>query len=816
MFSIFRGARSEGDNQDLAPQPQSCLRKNQMPQAHKHLIGRKTSTGVMIGRGSFATGFLLLTTLYAFAGIFGAVRGIVHDPQHRPVQNAMVMLHSKSSDWSKTASTDSAGEFQFNAVPLGEYSVSVASPGFEQTAQDVLVESGTVPVLHYQLAVAATREDVTVSSAPVVVPTDTPTPITLIDRTQIERTPGATRTNSLAVITDFVPGAYFTHDMLHIRGGHQTTWLLDGVPIINTAIAVNVGPQFDPNDIDYLEANRGSYGAEFGDRTYGVFNVVPRTGFERNNQAELALTAGSYYQADADLSFGSHTQRFAYYASVNGNRSNLGLQPPVPQVVHDAQNGYGAFGSFIFNADPSDQLRLVTTVRKDYFQIPYDPNPNDIENGAIPANDFTPQYPSIGLRDGQHESDAGVVFSWVHTFNSHLMSTVSPFYHYNRANYASSPGDVPVATTENRGSTYAGAQGSFAANFGRHNVQAGFLSFYQQDNQFFGAKFNPGSGNAPIADTERPTATQQTLFIDEKFSPFSWMTLTAGIRPTWFSEGSFAAGSTNKPVSESAISPRFGATVTLPRLRWTFRAFYGHYYQAPPLETASGPALINFTAGQGLGFIPLPGERDEEHQFGVIIPVRGWVIDADNFRTNVTNFLDHNNIGDSSIFFPLTISQAVVRGWELTLRSPLIARRAKIHLAYSNQIAEGSGTITGGLTDFAVFPELSPLDHDQRNTLNVGADVTLPWRSFASTNVYYGSGFTNGFRDHPYPGNYLPSHTTFDFSVGKQFSENFSASLTALNVANHRVELDNSVTFGGFHWNNPREIFVGLRYRFHY
>ena len=31
-----------------------------------------------------------------------------------------------------------------------------------------------------------------------------------------------------------------------------------------------------------------------------------------------------------------------------------------------------------------------------------------------------------------------------------------------------------------------------------------------------------------------------------------------------------------------------------------------------------------------------------------------------------------------------------------------------------------------------------------------------------------------------------------------------------------RVDLDNSQTFGGFHWNNPRELFVELRYRFHY
>jgi outer membrane receptor protein involved in Fe transport len=107
---------------------------------------------------------------------------------------------------------------------------------------------------------------------------------------------------------------------------------------------------------------------------------------------------------------------------------------------------------------------------------------------------------------------------------------------------------------------------------------------------------------------------------------------------------------------------------------------------------------------------------------------------------------------------------------------------------------------------------LSPLDHDQRNTLNVGGDLTLPGRSCASTNVYYGSGFRNPFPGQPYGGNDLPQHTTFDLSLGKDFGESVSASGNALNLANRRVELDNSVTLGGFHWNEPREIYGQLRY----
>jgi len=748
----------------------------------------------------FYLGCLLTLAVTVSATIFGSVRGIIHDPQHRPVHGAMVMLKSKSSEWAMSTTTGADGNFEFNAVPVGDYSVIVANPGFVQAVQDVIVASGTEPVVHLQLRVAVTNETVNVSAPPAVAPTDSVTPTTIVSRTDIQRTPGAVRTNSLAMITDYVPGAYFTHDQLHIRGGHQTSWLIDGVPVPNTNIASNLGAQFDPKDVDYLEVQRGSYSAAYGDRTYGVFNIAPRTGFERNNEAELILSAGNFHQTNDQFNFGSHTQRFAYYASINGNRSDLGIQTPVPQVVHDAENGYGGFGSLMFNVDPSNQLRLVTSLRKDYYQIPYDPFPDDIENNPVNG-----QYPSIGLRDGDHESDAIVNFSWVHTFNSQLLLTVSPFYHYNRADYSGSPQDYPIATTQNRGSTYGGGQVSFAANLPKNNLQVGLYSFYQQDNELFGAAFNNGNGNLPFTDTEHPNGNLEAFFIDDKFSPFSWLTLTAGMRPTRFSGG----------VSESAISPRFGASVVAPRLHWVFRAFYGHYYQAPPLITASGP-LLQFVDTNNLGFIPLHGERDEEHQFGVTIPLRGWTLDADNFRTNVTNFFDHNNIGESNLFFPITIAEAVIRGWELTLRSPRIAHRGQIHVAYSNQIAEGGGAVTGGLTDFSLPAGLSPLDHDQRNTLNVGGDVNLPWRSYVSTNVYYGSGFSNAFPGQPYPGDYLPQHTTFDLSLGKDFKEKYSISVTSLNVANRRVELDNSVTFGGFHWNNPREIYAEFRYRFHY
>lgn len=85
------------------------------------------------------------------------------------------------------------------------------------------------------------------------------TPTTLVSRREISRTPGSSRTNSLAMITDFTPRAYMVHDLLHVRGGHQVSWLIDGTFIPNTNIAANVGPVIDPFDIAYLEIERSSY-----------------------------------------------------------------------------------------------------------------------------------------------------------------------------------------------------------------------------------------------------------------------------------------------------------------------------------------------------------------------------------------------------------------------------------------------------------------------------------------------------------------------------------------------------------------------------
>jgi hypothetical protein len=104
---------------------------------------------------------LLVCLLFATpldATIFGRIRGIVHDPQHRPLAGASIKLQAVTSDWSQTAQSDDNGEFLFTTVPVGDYRIAVTQSKFEIAEQTVTVVSGSSPILHFQLAIAALNQ----------------------------------------------------------------------------------------------------------------------------------------------------------------------------------------------------------------------------------------------------------------------------------------------------------------------------------------------------------------------------------------------------------------------------------------------------------------------------------------------------------------------------------------------------------------------------------------------------------------------------------------------------------------------------------
>jgi outer membrane receptor protein involved in Fe transport len=717
---------------------------------------------------------LLLTALAAHAG---SLRGIVHDPQHRPVPGAQIIL--RGPNFSKTVIAGANGEFQADDIPEGAYNSIVSANGFRTLQQEVTITAGKGPVLHLQLELAAVSSSVEVSGAASRLNTQAATVQTAVSPQEITQTAGADQTNSLAMITNFTPGAYMVHDMLHMRGGHQVNWFFDGIPVINTNIAANVAPLINPKNVEELEIERGGFSSEYGDRTYGFFNVVTPSGFERNNQAEFIVSAGNFYSTDDQFNIGSHTQRFAYYASVDANRSQLGLATPVSRIIHDQSSGVGTFLSLFYNPNASNQLRWIASIREDHYQIPNAPDDQ-----------------AAGIRDLDLERDDLLGFHWTHSFSNGTTFTLSPYFHFNSAHYVGGPND-PSVLNDNSRSIYLGGRSVVQAQKKKHNARAGVEIWGQHDNIFFGLASNPDG--AVLNQVERHWAASSAFFLEDQYKVTSWLTLDLGLRFTHYSG----------LVTENAADPRLGAAIRIPRLNWTLHGYYAYYYQPPPLDSLSGPAL-DLAAAQGFGFIPLSGERDIQHGIGLSIPVRGWTLDVDQFHTSARNFLDHDVIGDSGIFIPLTDLAAVISGTEVTLRSPRLFHVGQWRVAYSNQIAQGIGPVTGGLLTFIPSGNFL-LDHDQRNTLTSVLSLALPGHAWATPAYQFGSGFLNG--NGPA---HLPPHSTFDLAIGKRFGDNWTVSANAVNLANTRYLLDTSNTFGGTHYINPRQIYGEVRYRFHF
>jgi outer membrane receptor protein involved in Fe transport len=716
-----------------------------------------------------------LMAICAQAADMATLRGIVHDPQHRPLPGAQVVVRG-SPAFSKTVVSDMNGEFQID-MPEGSYTVAVSAQGFRALEQQVAVSEGKAPVLHLQLELAEINATVEVSGAASKLNTQASTVQTLVSPKEIAQTAGADRTNSLAMITDFTPGAVMVHDMLHMRSGHQVNWFFDGIPVINTSIAANVAPLINPKNVEELEIERGGFSSEYGDRTYGFFNVVTPSGFERHNEAQLIASAGNFYSTDDQLNIGSHTQRFAYYASIDGNRSQLGLATPVSQVIHDQSSGVGGFLSLLYNPSAKDQFRWIASLREDHYQIP---------NG--------PDDQAAGTRDLDLEKDYLAGFHWTHSFRDGVTFMLAPYYHFNSAQFVGGPNDSPFVLNDNSRSSYLGGRSVLQVQRKKHNARVGIEVWGQRDDTFFGL-----TGGSVLHQEEKHWAGSTAVFLEDQYKVTSWLTLDLGVRFTHY------AGL----LTENAADPRLGASIRIPRLNWTVHGYYAYYYQPPPLDSLAGPAL-DFAASQGFGFIPLPGERDIQHDIGLSVPVKGWSLEVDNYHTSARNFLDHDVIGDSGIFIPLADLGAIMSGTEVTLRSPRLYHVAQFRAAYSNQIGQGIGPISGGLLNGAPTGNFL-LDHDQRNTATSVLSLTLPGHMWATPSYQFGSGFLNG--NGP---SHLPPHSTFDLSLGKTFGENLTISANAVNIANTRYLVDTSNTFGGTHYINPRQMYIEVKYRFHF
>ena len=96
----------------------------------------------------------------------GNVRGVVADPNGAAVPNARVRITNRQTNISQDAQTNDSGEYQFNNLLTGDYTVTVEAASFKTTTlSDVRVQLNQTTDLPVQLQVGLQGETVEVSAA---------------------------------------------------------------------------------------------------------------------------------------------------------------------------------------------------------------------------------------------------------------------------------------------------------------------------------------------------------------------------------------------------------------------------------------------------------------------------------------------------------------------------------------------------------------------------------------------------------------------------------------------------------------------------
>jgi len=375
---------------------------------------------------------------------------------------------------------------------------------------------------------------------------------------------------------------------------------------------------------------------------------------------------------------------------------------------------------------------------------------------------------------------------------------VAPYYHFNRV--ALNPeGLVDLgASIDDRRIHYVGAKVDWAWSGGSHQLRIGTNTYGSLLSDEFSLPV--GEEGTPLSDHVSQSGINSGIYMQDRYRPARALTIDAGLR--W--------DTTHAYRTESMLQPRLGVTYRFPGADLTAHGYVGRLFQVPPLE-AVGLAGSEAAAEADQAFLTVLAERDTSWEAGVTWVRHQVTADATYYENHASNFLDHEQLGDSALFFPVNIEHARLRGLELSIGTAP-GRPVRARLVYSHGYAQGRGSITGGLGDLDAPADEGGyfyLDHDQRNTLSAGIDVVPNARVWFHGRVQYGSGFI----EDEGPG-HLSSHTTGDLSAGVTITRHLEAALDVQNVTNNVYLVNLSSEFNGTHWARPRYAAGRIRVTF--
>jgi hypothetical protein len=225
--------------------------------------------------------------LFAQTQTTGAIAGTITDPANAAVPSAAVTLQSIEKGTSQTATSGASGEYRFDLLLPGSYTVSVKASGFQTLLQKATVTVGQVSIVDLRLALGAQTQTITVEAATPLLQAENANVAATISETQAQNIPNPG--NDITFIAQMAPGS-----VMNTGGGGLGNFSSYGISATSNLFTMNGMDNNDPflnlndsgatnlmlgqNEIQEVSVVTNGYSVEYGGLAGANVNYVTRSG----------------------------------------------------------------------------------------------------------------------------------------------------------------------------------------------------------------------------------------------------------------------------------------------------------------------------------------------------------------------------------------------------------------------------------------------------------------------------------------------------------------------------------------------------------
>lgn len=718
----------------------------------------------------------------------GIVSGTVTDATGAVIPNAQVTLDYAVSGYTRTATTDNAGHFQFVNVPFNPYVLTVSSAGFQKVTKHLDVNATVAQVIPVRLGVEASATTISVE-APADLTENDPNSHTDIDRSMMTRLPIDSASSQLsAIVTTLSAGvAADSNGLMHGLGDHnEVSFSVDGQPITDQQSKV-FSNQVPAAALQSMEIIEGAPPAEYGDKTSLVVVATTRSGQGITKPTgEISLSYGSFGTSNlaGDLAYGK--ENWGNFISVSGLQSGRFLDTPDFIAYHAKGNEANVFDRFDYQLSDVSSIHTNAQYTRSWFQTP---------------NSYDTQYffSQTGMTSGPTDQRSKIETvnlspTYTRTFGTKSVLNFGPYF--RRDGYEYYPSGNPLndlgpiqqeSVMQVRSLTNAGVHSDISYVSGHNNVKLGgmYQQTYLRENNTLGVvdpALNPPcvdtSGN-PVTDPSvgadcigyaanpnynpvlapydltrggttytwhgRTAVKQLALYGQDQISFGNWL-INAGIRGDIY----------NGLVIQRVAEPRLGVAYSIRPSGTVLRLSYARTQETPFNENLvlSSKGCYDPVLNAIFSLIgpcepaPFnPGSRNEFHAGLQQAIGRHFVLDGEYIWKYTHNGYDFSVLGATPITFPIEWHNSKIPGWTLSgTLTPLKGLTARV--TASSVAARFFNPQIGGVGATVGAPGGYPfrIDHDEKFNSNIHFQYVTPFRKslYYSFNYRYDSGLVAG------------------------------------------------------------------------